>query len=94
MFPDMPKPISITVRYDAALQQVTRTPEEPVIMSSGSSFGYLLMNIFMAHPEMQAKHPPGALGFKVNSIPPELHSPLFDGDVVNFQATSAESVEE
>ena len=53
-------------------------------MSEGSSFAYLLHNVFLSHPEIEKKYPPGTLGFVINGIPLKARTPLFDGDVVAF----------
>jgi len=81
---DMPTPINIEVRYDETLQKMTGTASEPVTMSEGATFAYLMQNIFMAHPDIPEKYPPGTLGMDINGHPPRPHSPLFDGDVVSF----------
>lgn len=85
---NMPRPIRIVVRYDNELQKITRKSEHPVIMSNGSTFVYLLMNIFMEYPNIERQYPPGALGFSINNIPPKTHTPLFDGDSVDFNVSS------
>ena len=88
-FSNMPKPIRINVRYDKELQKITRKEGHPVIMSEGSTFVYLLMNIFMEHPNIEKRYPPGALGFSINGIPPKTYTPLFDGDKVDFSVSSS-----
>ena len=81
----MPAPISVTVRYDAILQEITGTPSESVVMSSGSTFVNLLMNVFMARPGIQEKYPPGTLGLMVNGAPPRPYHLLSDGDIIDFE---------
>ncbi len=78
------KAISINVRFDKVLQRITGKDEHPVMMSEGSSFLYLLMNIFMEYPKIEKKYQPGKIGFTINGIPPRDHSMLFDGDTVDF----------
>lgn len=87
--PGMPKPIHIRVRYDKELQKITGTEEEPVYMSQGSIFVYLLQNIFIEHPEIEKRHPPGFLAFAINNIPPKTYTPLLDGDVVSFYVSNS-----
>ncbi len=82
----MPKPMSVEVWYDKKLQSITGTEFEPVIMGEGSSFLYLLQNIFMVHPQLEKKYPPGALGLTINGVPPRQHSVLFDGDKIMVTA--------
>jgi len=84
---NMPKVVKIEVFYDAKLQEITEVKSEPVIMSEGSTFMYLLQNVFMAHPEIGRIYPPGALGLAVNGYPPKTYSPLFDGDKVFFSVS-------
>jgi len=84
--PGAPKAIEIEVHYDAKLQEITGVASEPVFMSEGSVFSYLLQNIFMAHPGIPEKYLPGALGMAINGYPPRMHSPLFDGDKVIITA--------
>ena len=86
--PDMPAPMRLTIRYDEALQKITRVAEEPVFMGEGATFVYLLQNIFIEHPEIEKRYPPGALGFSINGFPPKSYSPVFDGDVVSFSVAS------
>lgn len=85
---NMPQSIRIIVRYDAELQKITRKSDHPVIMSDGSTFVYLLMNIFMEYPNIERQYPPGALEFSINGISPKTHTPLFDGDLVDFNVSS------
>lgn len=80
---EMPQPIYIKVRYDKELQKITGTENEPVCMSQGSTFAYLLQNVFMAHPEIEKNYLPGTLGFTINDTSPKIYTPLLDGDVVN-----------
>lgn len=82
--PGMPKAIRITARYDKELQKITGRAEDPVFMSEGSTFLYLLQNVFIEHPEIENRYSPGVLLFSINDIPPKTYSPLFDGDVVVF----------
>ena len=82
--PGMPKPIFIKITYDEELQKITGTKEDPTYMSQGSMFIYLLQNVFMTYPEIEKNYPPGSLGFTINDIPPNVYSPLFDGDIVSF----------
>jgi hypothetical protein len=83
----MPKHVRIEVFYDEKLQGITGVESEPVIMSNGSVFSYLLQNIFMAHPLIEKTYPPGVLLMAVNGYSPKLHSPLFDGDKVVFRVS-------
>lgn len=84
---NMPRPIRIVVRYDKELQKITRKTEYPVIMSEGSTFVYLLMNIFMEYPNIEKQYPPGTLGFSINGISPKTYTPLFDGDLIDFSVS-------
>jgi hypothetical protein len=83
----MPSPITITVKFDDALQELTAIAEHPVVMSEGSNFSFLLMSIFSEYPDIEEKYPPGALGFTINGVSPKPYSPLFDGDIVSFSIT-------
>ncbi len=80
----MPKAMNIEVHYDKKLQEITGVAFEPVVISEGAVFMYLLHNIFMAHPGIAETYPPGALGLAVNGIPPREYSPLRDGDKVTL----------
>lgn len=80
----MPPPINIVVRYDATLQKITNRAEDPVVMSEGSTFAYLLQNVLMAYPQIAEQYPPGVLEFSVNSVSPKPHTVLFESDVVLF----------
>ncbi len=82
--PGMPKALNIEVYYDEKLQEITGVAFEPVVISEGAVFMYLLHNIFMAHPGIAEAYPPGALGLAINGVPPRGHSPLFDGDKVTL----------
>ena len=87
--PGIPKPIHIRIRYDKELQKITGTEEEPVYMSQGSIFVYLLQNIFIEHPEIEKRYPPGVLAFAINNIPPKTYTPLLDGDIVSFRVSNS-----
>ncbi len=79
-----PQPIQITILFDEELTRITKEKESSMILSEGSTFVYLLHNIFMTYPEIEEKYPPGKLGFEINNVSPQINSPLFDGDVVSF----------
>lgn len=74
--------VSITIRYDATLQKITGTKEDPMILSEGSLFTYVLMNIFESHPYISEKYSPGMIGFARNGgdLFPSL--PMQDGDII------------
>ena len=83
----VPKSIKLRVYYDEALQRITKTKYDPIIMSEGALFVYLLQNVFVEHPEIEKKYPPGKLGFIINDITlPKPHTPLFNGDVIKMNA--------
>jgi hypothetical protein len=85
--PGAPEAIKLRVYYDEALQRITKKEYNPVIMSKGSLFAYLLQNVFIEHPEIEKQYPPGKLGFIINKTTlPKPHTPLFDGDVVEISA--------
>jgi len=85
--PGVPEAIKLRVYYDEALQRITKTEYDPVIMSKGSPFAFLLQNVFIEHPEIEEQYPPGKLGFIINKTTlPESHTPLFDGDIVEISA--------
>jgi len=88
--PGMPESMRLTVRYNKELQKITNCTEEPIFMGVGGTFYYLLMNVFMSHPEIEQQYPPGVLLFNVNGCPPKLHSPLFDGDIIEFGVLGGE----
>jgi len=77
-------PITITIKFDEALQRLTAITEHPVVMSEGANFSFLLMSVFAEYPEIEERYPAGVLGFTINEAPPKLYSPLFDGDIVYF----------
>jgi len=80
----MPRPINIIVKYDKELEKIIGTKEYSVMMSEGSTLMYLLQNIFMAHPEIEEKHPPGTIGISINGILSTTNALLMDGDTVTF----------
>jgi hypothetical protein len=78
--------IYITVRYDKELQDITGVAEDPMVVSAGALFPYVLMNIFLDHPAIDKNYKPGELGFLINGIPPTTSTILRDGDIVNLSA--------
>ena len=66
----IPKALNITVYYKNDISKITKTEKENIIISEGSNFIYLLFNIFSAYPKIQAKYPPGTLGFLINGRVP------------------------
>lgn len=82
--PGMPRAMRLVLRYDAALQRITGRSEEPMYISEGALFGYLLENVLSAYPKINRQYAPGILGFTINGKPPNLHSLLLDGDIVDF----------
>ena len=81
---EMPQSIRLTVRYDGVLQKITGRAEDTVYMSEGSVFAYLLQNVFMEHPDIEKRYPPGVLSMFLNGAPPKTYIPLCDGDIVVF----------
>ncbi len=82
--PGVPTPMRLTIRYDDALQRITGKAEEMMWMGEGGTFLFLLQSVFESHPEIEKQYPPGALKLTINGLPPKPHSPLFDGDIVEF----------
>ena len=80
----MQQPIHLKICYDLSLQKITGKALVDTVISNGSTFSYLLMNIFMEHPEIEIYYPPGTLGMTINGIPPKLDSPLSEGDMVEL----------
>jgi hypothetical protein len=78
--------IRVTVRYDERLQKITGEKEEPVVISEGSAFLFLLRCVFSEYPAMENEYAPGMLCFAINGKPPRIHSMLRDGDEVFFEA--------
>jgi hypothetical protein len=78
------KAITVTIKYDEALEELTGLSEYSARMSANSIFGWLLECILMEHPEIEDMYPPYALYFKVNGYEPKPYSPLFDGDEIFF----------
>ena len=83
--PGMPRAMFLKVQYDEELQKITGKEEEPMVMGEGGTFLYLLQNIFIEHPELEKRYPPGVLGFSINGISPKTYTPLFDGDIIEFR---------
>ena len=81
---DLPKPITIKIKYSSELECLTGREEEDTIMSSGAPFEFLLQSVFSSHPKIFERYKPGKLGFQVNGKPPKSFSPMLDGDKVEF----------
>ena len=76
------RPVSIIVRYDKKLQEITGSGEVPVLISEGAKFPYLLVNIFYRYPEIERQYPPGYIALTVNDVPPTSQTVLCEGDIV------------
>lgn len=74
--------ITVTILFNKELESITKKSNNTVTVKAGTTFVYLLFNIFAAYPEMDAKYPPGRLGFLLNGTPPKTHTRLLDGDIV------------
>lgn len=81
----MPTPTHVTIRYDKTLQSITGRPSDPIVLSEGAAFNYLLFNLFQSYPQIEQQYPPGTLGFVVNGRRPDEDTVLRDGDVVEFK---------
>lgn len=79
-----PKALNITVVYKNNIPEITKTSKEDILISEGSNFVYLLFNIFSAYPKIQAKYPPGKLGFLINGNAPKENYLLKEGDVLEI----------
>ena len=80
----IPKAISVNIKFDENLEKIVGTVRYRITMSEGSNFGFLLQSIFLDYPEIEKKYLPGELGFLVNNVPPQIYTPIFDGDIVVF----------
>ena len=80
----MPDALHVTITYDKNLQRITEKETEPMITSRGSTFSYVLMNIFMAYPEIETTYEPGVLGFTVDGKAPQMDTQILDGDIISF----------
>jgi molybdopterin converting factor small subunit len=76
--------IHVTLKYDGTLQVITGRPSDPVVLSEGAPFSYLLFNLFQSYPEIERQYPPGTLGFAINGQRPGDDTVLADNDVVEF----------
>lgn len=81
---DMPRPITIKIKYSSELECLTGREEEDTMISFGAPFEFLLQSVFSSHPKIFERYKPGKLGFCVNGKPPKNFSPLLDGDKVEF----------
>lgn len=81
----MPPSIYVTITYDYELEKITRVRESPIVVTAGQTFPFVLMNVFIEHPELQA-YKPGELGFLINGIPPSTRTIIRDGDTIAISA--------
>ena len=80
------QPISIIIKYDKKLQEITNSGEVSILISEGATFLYLLANIFSEYPEIERNYPPGRIALAINGIPPTPQTILFEGDIVALSA--------
>lgn len=66
------------------LTEITGKQTEEIIVSVGYDFLHLLLEIFLAYPEIEARIPPGTLGILLNDKPPTDFDVIHDGDVVTL----------
>lgn len=78
------EPIKIRITYDKTLQGLTGVSEYFSYASPGAPFILILDAIFTEHPIIQKTYPPGVLGFTLNGLAPDVHTPLNDGDVIHL----------
>ena len=78
------EPISVIIRYDLSLYQITKKASDTTICSDGCTFMFILQSIFIEHPLIAQLYPPGSLGFTVNGEPPDADRPMRDGDVIDL----------
>jgi molybdopterin converting factor small subunit len=87
----MPEPIKVIVRYGKELYPVTGVDEDPVVMSTGATFFFLLQSVFEEHPMLLEKYQPGELALMLNGTRPDTDTVLADGDLVVIIASGANS---
>ncbi len=82
----MSRSITITMRFDERLQEITNTPESKTTISVDADvpFAFAIHALFMQYPKIQYKYGPGLLNFKLNGKTPKEYTPIYDGDVVDF----------
>ena len=81
-----PRPISIILRFDKKLQEITDSREISIFTSECAPFLFLLSSIFDTYPEIEKRYPPGLLGLTINDIPPTPQTVLYEGDIVVLSA--------
>jgi hypothetical protein len=83
-----PRPISIILRFDTTLQEITGSGEMSIFTSEGAPFLFLLGSIFDMFPEIEKKYPPGCLALTINDIPPTPQTVLYERDIVALSTGS------
>lgn len=76
--------IKIRITYDKTIQDVTGVAEDISYASPGAPFGMVFNSILFEHPEIRKKFPPGVLGIELNGLPPDVDTPLRDGDRIHL----------
>lgn len=79
--PDL-TPIWVTIYYDPQLRAITGKAKERAMVNRGCYFGFVLESVLISYSEIRKKYPPGILGFTLNGQPPDLLTPLKDGDLL------------
>jgi hypothetical protein len=77
-----PQPISIILKFDKNLQEISGSGEISIFISEGAPFLFLLGSIFDMYPEMETNYPPGYIALTINNIPPTPQTILHKGDIV------------
>jgi len=87
-----PRYITIKLRYLGPVAGALGTSGEELKIPAGAEFGDIMDFMIFTYPIIQEIFPPGVLGFTLDGAVPEVASPLRDGAVVEFSATSGPRV--
>ena len=76
--------VKVKIFYDKALQKITSTPFEEVVVSKNLIFVQFLSFIFSSYPEIPKTYPAGSIGFSLNGRAPTDYDFLEENDEVRF----------
>lgn len=80
------EPVTVWIYYDPVLQNITGTAKEWAVVNKHSPFCFLFDNLLREYPRILTRFPPeaGLLGFTLNNRPPQMDTPLDEGDEIRF----------
>ena len=84
------QPITITITYSLALQEITGKAMESIVVAEGLPIFHFMLDLFDMYPKIQEKYPQGTLAFTIDDKSPGEDYFFENGDTICFKVLKPE----